>query len=556
MESFWNNTYKTVNNAHLVNQIQTTETGFTNELLIKASPEECFLGIGNSVPAENGICLEGKARTNESYPYSMAIAGNNLWFATFTNMVCGFFQQRNMYIPFLNSPQYRGVKICDNNRDNYETPIGTSKENWRPVHIYKYEINNNKLIEMTPNDDIVYHTFSLRSAVAYDGIVFFLGQPLKSKEHGSIMYAYNNDTGEYLGHFELKGYNNSRNWLVTPHGLYVIVNRYDSTYSDVLKWIGNKKNVFSFEIVGTIDGYLASMVYYQGRILADTWQASYTNKAKGMEIFMSPELKGDGLTEADADKWKKVWGIEDYEPDPATAASYAGGAMAVYGDYVYFGSMNIPLTGTAMHILKNGFNPFDIVPSVIGAWRAAALFRGKDFGTPKQKVEVLYGTEEMPVYERGRWVFKKNKIGKPLYGQAGFGNPFNGYMWNMAVYDNKLFVGTCDFSYEALTGVDPIVVDLLSLVFRNMPNIYEINTKYLPFKNSFDYGADLYYFKDTNSPAIAVTRRGFGNYSNFGVRTMQADDTGLYLGIVNPMNLINEPDAKGGFEIRRITALP
>lgn len=98
MQSFWDATYKDVDSAQLVNQIQVTETGFTNELLIKASPDECFLGIGNSVSSENGICLEGKPRTNESYPYSMAIAGNNLWFATFTNMVCGFFQQRNMYI--------------------------------------------------------------------------------------------------------------------------------------------------------------------------------------------------------------------------------------------------------------------------------------------------------------------------------------------------------------------------------------------------------------------------------------------------------------------------
>ena len=171
----------------------------------------------------------------------------------------------------------------------------------------------------------------------------------------------------------------------------------------------------------------------------------------------------------------------------------------------------------------------------------------------------------MPVYEPplskennmpfGKWVFKENKTGKPLYGSAGFGNPFNSYTWSMAVHDNKLFVGTMDYSYTFAVNINTLLTNLLRLVMFKMPTLYELNTEYLPLKESYNYGADLFYFKDNNSPAVAVTKDGFGNYSNFGIRTMVANDSGLYIGVSNPFNILtnkNDNSPEGGFELRRL----
>jgi hypothetical protein len=411
-------------------------------------------------------------------------------------------------------------------------------------------------------------------------MVFFLGLPQKprmntnknneSNEYGLIMYAYDDATGEYLGYHVFKEYGSSRKWVKTPYGLYVIVNGTENNKSEsyVLRWIGNKTNPFKFKTVGNIQGNATNMAYYNDRLFIDTWPSMKGIRMKGLEIFMSPELAAEGLTELSGNQWKKVWDIEDYEPDNASAATYAGGAMESYNGYLYWGTMNIPFTGIGGHILKYGILPSDTIIAFLASFRPISIFRGKDFGTHNQKVEVLYGLEKMPVYEPplskgntlpiGKWVFKENKVGKPLYGTAGFGNPFNSYTWSMTVYDNKLFIGTMDYSYSIAVQINKAIRNLLKLVVANVPSLYDINTEYLPFKDSFDYGADLYYFKDNNSPAIAVTKNGFNNYSNFGIRTMASNNSGLYIGVANPFNLLtnkNDNAPEGGFEIRRLTTL-
>lgn len=69
-----------------------------------------------------------------------------------------------------------------------------------------------------------------------------------------------------------------------------------------------------------------------------------------------------------------------------------------------------------------------------------------------------------------------------------------------------------------------------------------------PFYADFQFGADLYRFDDSNSPAVAVSLDGRGNPMNYGIRTMIVDNP-LYLGSANPMNL--NPDS--GWELIRVT---
>jgi hypothetical protein len=40
-------------------------------------------------------------------------------------------------------------------------------------------------------------------------------------------------------------------------------------------------------------------------------------------------------------------------------------------------------------------------------------------------------------------------MGAPLYGQAGFDNKYNVYIWSMAVQDGVLYVGTYDSTTTA-----------------------------------------------------------------------------------------------------------
>jgi hypothetical protein len=504
----------------------------------------------------------------------MAATDNNIWFSTFTNLVCGILSARGIKIPIITDiPTFNGVKVCEKGFDNYETPVGTHRANWRPPHIYKYNIEKSVLTEETPQDEIIYNTLGLRSAIAYDDMIFFLGLPLNKSnrnsddEQGMIMYAYDDITGKYLGHHSFQEFSNSREWVKTPYGLYVIATgtRRGAVKSAVLKWIGTRNDPFKFDIVGNIPSSAANMAYHNDRLFVNTWTSFKGLRMKGLEIFMSPKLAENGLSVLDENKWEKVWDIEDYEPDKATASTYTGGAMESYGGFLYWGTMNMPFTGIGGHLLKYGILPTDIILAYLASFRPVSIFRGKNFGTPNQKVEVLYGLSKMPVYEPlfskdnkmpiGRWIFKENKIGKPIFGSAGFGNPFNSYTWSMEVYDNKLFIGTMDYSYNLAVNINTSLTNLLRFVIFKMPTLYELNTKNLPFRESYDYGADLYYFRDNNSPAVAVTRDGFGNYSNFGIRTMVANKSGLYIGISNPFNLLTNKDGnapEGGFEIRKL----
>jgi hypothetical protein len=64
-------------------------------------------------------------------------------------------------------------------------------------------------------------------------------------------------------------------------------------------------------------------------------------------------------------------------------------------------------------------------------------------------------------------------------------------------------------------------------------------------------GADLFRFPRPNAMAVPESIEGVGNYTNYGVRTMIADDN-LYLGMANPMNLLTDPDdnvPEGGWEL-------
>jgi len=114
---------------------------------------------------------------------------------------------------------------------------------------------------------------------------------------------------------------------------------------------------------------------------------------------------------------------------------------------------------------------------------------------------------------------------QPLSGLGpGFENPFNGYIWCMAEYDGCLYVGTYNSSIF-VWWIDP------NRVPRGLhPRLRLIGAQKIVDREA---GFDLWRSPD-GEHWFEVSRDGFGNPYNYGVRTLHGRDDGLYVGTANP----------------------
>ena len=99
---------------------------------------------------------------------------------------------------------------------------------------------------------------------------------------------------------------------------------------------------------------------------------------------------------------------------------------------------------------------------------------------------------------------------RPISGMlTGFGNLFNGHFWRMVTHGDTLYLGTWDWS------VGTRVIPTLEPVLQH------------------EFGADFFKTKDGRfwQP---VTKTGFGDPFNYGVRTLQSTPAGLFVGTANP----------------------
>jgi hypothetical protein len=262
-----------------------------------------------------------------------------------------------------------------------------------------------------------------------------------------------------------------------------------------------------------------------------------------MGIYMSASLDSNNIPTSTT--WTPVWSIADYDPELSVVETTGGGALMSFGGYLYWGEMHVP--GESLIAWQQMHPGGDSTAAITGTYRPISLFRGKNFGTPQQSVELLYGLPNLPVYDNSSqsWKIVPNLMNQaPRYGLAGFGNFYNNYDWWMEVYQNQLYVGTMDFSYLVSGQAG---TPLLELPFT-LPQS--------PMNNQYYWGADLWRFPSSNSPALPVSLAGVENYLNYGIRTMVADDNGLYLGTANPMNLKTGGAPQGGWELLQIQAHP
>lgn len=481
------------------------------ELLEKASPDECFYGVGEqNIYASAGIDADscedngGIPKRNEGYIWGMTRAGKAIYFGTNANVVCNNAERSHPY-------DTTNLWVCEKNAEANINPLAVKDH--RPPSIYRYDTVANELKRLSVGVqylDLLRRTNGLRSAGNYGGVVFLAGPARDGLKRSVGMFAFRADTGGFLGAKEMP-YNNIRHWLVENGRLYCGV-RTKENNGTILKWTGTVENPFQFEAVGQNVGFdVDYLCAHDDRIFVTTWSRLSTelfdaaNSDSEMEsaVWMSPKLNGGELSTSSAGEWQKVWSINDYEPDSLCALLTYGGPLMSYNGWLYWSTMyakDNALPYTLFNRLK--MNAAEREYAVQGAHRAIAIFRGQNLdGNTEKKVELLYGEEYLDVFSDSEgWHSVPNNMSaesrKPIYGHAGFGNRANNYTWIMKVFKGRLYVGTMD-----------------------------------------ELGADLYCFPNSNSPAMPVSVFGLGNVANHGIRTMVADDDYLYLGTANHYSL-------------------
>jgi hypothetical protein len=469
-----------------------------------------------------------------------------LWFGTMTNTHClvlGAFLRSYL------GPHEVPAWVCEYQASQLAKPpynLPAAVADWRPPRLYMYSLATQTLIPRIPGDPAGIQrlgtTTGIRSAGTLGDVVFLGGPSLKG---GVNLFAFRADTGSYLGSHSFPQYDNIRRWIVVDGVLYTAVGRVDGGGS-VLRWTGSAEAPFQFEVVGNVDSDAAELAAHQGRLFVGTWP-DFLGGGGGTAavlagLWMSPPVPPGGLTAAEADGWTKIWQVDDYEPDPVTAATYGMGAMASFDGHLYWGVMHVPFVATYAHFLVHdppGENALQ--EAIQGTWRAISIFRGIGLGGASWSVQLLYGERLLPVYipsltqgRPGTWLPLPNNMGLlggiPLYGSSGFGNPYNNYTWIMSVFNGQLHVGTMDWSYL----IDQISFDIGPLPPRQ-------------------HGADHYRFVSSRYGAVPESLGGAGNPANYGIRTALSDDA-LYLGMANPMNLLTDPAAPlGGWELIKLT---
>lgn len=525
------------------------------DLLSKAQPDECYYGLcdtDNSYPANSFPCpdiggKQGVPKVNQAYVWGMTMAEDGkIWFGTAPNTHC------------LVLSGYLGM-TSGFETDSYACQLGNCPQgDWRPSEIYSYDPGTRLLVKRSSPANML-STLGIRSAGSSGGVIFLAG-PAFPIGSGVTLFAYSTD-GTLLDTRNLNtcisnetlNTTNIRKWLTVNGSLYTTIGT--ATGGRVLKWTGSNADPFHFEVVGVLDaGEGAELAFHEGRIFVTTWPAGGKTLAG---LFMSPVVPEDGLP-ASLTQWDKAWEATDYEPDAITASTYGGGALASFDGYLYWGTMHVPMLSFAAY--SGGSLPSqEPLEAFLGSYRAISIFRCSDFdefdaSNDKEDLDIdlVYGMPQLPVSSPDgsggyNWTLTNNIMDAlPIFGPSGFGNMFNNYTWSMQVFGGKLWIGTMDWSYllgELAEG--PLTQFLVDNGITSLPE----NLTNLP---KYFYGADLFCMNSSDTPALPLCLSGLGNYTNYGIRNMLADENKIYFGMANPMNLLTDTTddlPEGGWEL-------
>jgi hypothetical protein len=464
--------------------------------------------------------------------------GTQLWFGTAANVLCLGAGAVNP------QPVQKQTYVCEFGAGQYaiQHHLPAAAGDWRPPKIYLYDLSNNSLTDMTPTNSLVGHTLGMRSAGALGDVVFLAG-PALGGSGGVNFFAFSSSAKKFLGACEASAFNDIRHWAVINNVLYAGVGN-TGAGGGVIRWNGTEAEPFDltsstcgFEVVGTLTGSAAYLTAYgpnSDNIAVSAWPST----GGGAGIYLSPAMDpATGLTSADAGNWTQIWEPSMYEPDPVTAATYAGGAIVYWNGGLYFGTMHSTSQAAALHDKIYGqpqtYQQYTAIFQ--STYRAISIWEIQNADTTPA-ITLLYGESALPRWVPSMNAFQSKSTGwTPLYGPSGFGNLYNNYTWTGGVFQNRLFFGTEDWGYEQSEDGQPTPAPGL-----NEP--------------SSGYGADLLRFDTTSAAAVAESINGLGNYLNYGIRSMNVSPDGqsFILGTANPFNIAPQ----GGWELRLLQLMP
>ena len=385
----------------------------SNTVLAKAEPDECYAGIGVDYPA-GPPCPEGSVeKTNQGYVWGLTQEGDNLWFGTGANIQCGtlgsFLGDILCETGFLGlcDAYETDSYVCEFGQGQFarENPlVGAAMGDWRPPKIYQYKLSTGELFDRTPDDPMLEISQGIRSAGSHNGVAFLAGGAL---DDTVIMFAFDSETGEYLGSRQFTNDKTIRKWLVVKDQLYT--GMLGTQAGRIIRWIGDRDNLWNFQEVGNVSGPPRELAEY----IDGNGESRIAVSAKG--IWVSPAIQSQGLTQSDANNWKVIWTPADYEPWALLRSTYGGGDLHYFDGWLYFGTMQLS-PGIA---LITG-------PKVLpGTWRATTIWRARNLESSTPEIQLLYGEAELPAFnpDTRRFGLVPNVGGyEPFYGSSGFGN--------------------------------------------------------------------------------------------------------------------------------------
>lgn len=279
---------------------------------------------------------------------------------------------------------------------------------------------------------------------------------------------------------------------------------------------------------------------FQGRVHISP---TASGTAKGFLQDISSEAVVYANDDLRTDRWTAVSDEGFGNPDNATVFE-----MAHYAGHLYGGTIN-PVTGGELWKTRGGDMPYRWTPVIThGAGRGQLNEAAATICEFKGALYVAYGiinggyhrganigpsaAEIIRVWPDDSWELLVGEarttdegLRYPLSGFGpGFDSLFNGYVWRMCVHDGWLYAGTLNW-----TNTMPYLPmnlwpeDVIALVRR-------WGDENLLARLG---GAELW---RTNDGIYwePVTRNGFGNKFNWGIRTLASTPHGLFVGTANP----------------------
>ena len=236
-------------------------------LLAKATPDECFAGVGVNYPVADPTCPEGsQPKTNQSYVWGMTQTNNTIWFGTGANVQClvgGAYLQQS-------SPTLNADAVCEMGQSmgSRLASVPAAFGDTRPPHAFRYDQKAKTNVDLTTGltgADLgrLRATIGFRAAGTNGKVVYFAGPGMT----GVNLFAFNASTSAFLGSTTLAEYTNIRAWLRNGDQLYTgVANRTGG--GSVLRFNGTIEAPFAFDIVGeNIDGEVANLAIHKSAFM-------------------------------------------------------------------------------------------------------------------------------------------------------------------------------------------------------------------------------------------------------------------------------------------------